>query len=96
MINLTQIVTTSKAWWQTGVNHINILSLLQWISNKKELRKNIETLEYKLTSSQALSRAKRKEIHDKIDDLRYEWKNLEQKFTSQPLVKINIKLRLNY
>ena len=50
MVSLTQLVTTSKAQWQTGVNHVNILSLQpQTLEQEiKDLKQELATLEKKL------------------------------------------------
>ena len=38
MLCLTHLAPTSKAWWQTGVNHINILSIIKKEAKTSEKR----------------------------------------------------------
>ena len=52
MLSLTQLVTTSKAQWHTGVNHINILLPQPWTLEQeiKDLKQELADLEKKLTT----------------------------------------------
>ena len=90
MFELTQILTTSKAPWQTGVNLIMKLVTFKMDINQQAsvLRKKLEKLSWQLENNPDLSKNKRKKLQDEVDDIKEKLKALEGQLTLLAVTKV--------
>ena len=94
MLSLSHLEQTSKAWWQTGVNHISFTLDLK--KQDAQLNKKMEKLVSVLTESTALSKAKMDQKKDHLKDLNKKLATLRQQLTELKVLKIKIKLYVPY
>ena len=86
-VELTQILVTSKADWQTGVNLLVTFTVdvEKWASL---LRKKLEKINWQLINNPDLTAAKRKAFEDQVADIKKELLAIENQFTLLTVTKL--------
>ena len=90
MFRLTQILATSKACQQTGVNLIVELVTFKMDIDQQAvvLRKKLEKLNWQLENNPDLTKTKRKKLQDKVEDIEEKIKVFEGKLTPLAVTKV--------
>ena len=86
MLTLTQILATSKACRQTGVNIVTFTMNID--KEAAVLRKKLEKLNWQLDNNPDLTKTKKKKIQDEVKAIEEKLKGFEGKLTPLGVTKV--------
>ena len=86
MFTLTQILTTSKACQQTGVNLVTFTMNID--KEAAVLRKKLEKLNWQLENNPDFTKTKRKKLQDVVEAIEEKLKAFEGKLTPLAVTKV--------